>query len=343
MNELTVEGRPLSVSNLDKVLYPSTGFTKGQVIDYYLRIAPVLLPHLRGRPLTLKRYPDGVTGPFFYEKRCPPHPAWLRTVAVPSERRGTIDYCVIDDLAGLVWAANLADLELHVPLHRAERPEEPDLMVFDLDPGAPADLVDCCRVAIDLRARLDAFGLSALVKTSGAKGLQLYVPIGGGARYGETKTFARELAQCLEADDPRHVVSNMRKELRTGKVFIDWSQNDPHKTTICVYSLRARERPTVSLPVTWREVQAVAHHGRSEAIVFEADDALSRVARKGDLFAPALKAPQRLPGAPSAAGPGRRAGRARRKGTAPGGAARRRHRLRRDGPGPPRAASPRRP
>jgi bifunctional non-homologous end joining protein LigD len=296
--EIEVEGRRLSLSNLDKVFYPASGFTKGQVIEYYTRIAPVLLPHLRGRHLTLKRYPDGVDGQYFYEKQCPRHrPDWVRTATVPIRTDGrSIDYCMVDDLATVVWLANLADLELHTPLAYADAPAAPTMLAFDLDPGPPATIVECAEVACRLREAFDHFGLIAFPKTSGSKGMQLYVPLNTPTSYQVTKRFAQGVAQVLERRDPKLVVSEMRKDLRPGKVFIDWSQNDEHKTTVCVYSLRARERPTVSTPVTWDEVDAVLRTRDPDDLAFTSDDVLARVAGHGDCFAPVLSLEQELPG-----------------------------------------------
>lgn len=297
-SELTVGGRTLLVSNLDKVLYPAAGFTKAQVIDYYIRIAPVLLPHLRDRPITLKRYPDGVDCFFFYEKQCPAHrPKWVKTATVPSERREEkrIDYCVMNDLPALVWAANLADLELHTFLHRAPAIARPNALAFDLDPGAPADIVLCCRVALWLKSVFDALGLKSFPKTSGSKGLQIFVPLNTPTTYTKTKPFAHALAERLEREHPDVIVSRMQKSLRKGKVLIDWSQNDDHKTTVSAYSLRAKSEPTVSMPVTWKEVEACWKSKAAKRLVFTSEAALARVAKLGDLFAPVLKLKQRLP------------------------------------------------
>ena len=293
-----VEGRQLSLSNLDKVLYPETGFTKGQVIAYYRQVAPALLAHLAGRPLTLKRYPNGVDDKFFYEKRCPSHrPDWVQVAPVWSgHNQDTVSYCVVADLATLVWVANLASLELHTSLSRADAIERPTMMVFDLDPGAPATVVECCRVALRLRELFDQMGLQSVAKTSGSKGLQLYVPLNTPVTYeAGTKDFALAVAQLLEKRFPAEVTSNMKKDLRTGKVFIDWSQNDQHKTTVCVYSLRARPHPTVSTPVTWDEVAATAESGDPGSLVFEADDVMARLERSGDLFGCLNEAEQSLP------------------------------------------------
>jgi bifunctional non-homologous end joining protein LigD len=294
--EIEVAGKKVVVSNLEKVLYPAAGFTKGQVIDYYIRIAPVLLPHLKNRPITLKRYPDGVDGFFFYEKQCPSHrPDWVKTTEVPSQREeGKIDYCLMNDLPALVWAANLADLELHTFLHRAPAITRPTSLAFDLDPGAPADMMLCCRVALWLRAIFDELGLQSFAKTSGSKGLQIYVPLNTAATYEKTKEFAHSLAEKMEREHPEYVVSRMQKALRKGKVLIDWSQNDEHKTTVNVYSLRAKPQPTVSTPVNWQEVESTAKEGGAR-LEFTSDAALQRVEKQGDLFAPLLTLKQRLP------------------------------------------------
>ncbi len=296
-----VGGRRIVLRNLDKVFYPEAGFTKGDVVDYYARIAPAVLPHLRDRPLTLKRYPEGVEGAFFYEKRCPSHrPAWLRTAPIWSEgNREDIRYCVVDDLPALVWAASIGDLELHTPLALAGDFERPTALAFDLDPGPPADLLACCDVALLLRRLMDRLGLESFPKTSGSKGLQVYVPLGVRATYDTTKAFAHAVARLLEKAHPALVVERMSKSLRGGKVFVDWSQNDRNKTTVCAYSLRARPRPTVSTPLRWPEVERAARTRRADGLVFEARDVLARVARHGDLFAPVLSLHQRLPDASS--------------------------------------------
>jgi bifunctional non-homologous end joining protein LigD len=295
-----VDGRQLTLSNLDKVLYPDAGFTKGEVIDYYTRIAPVLLPHVQDRPLTFKRYPEGVEGQFFFAKNAPSHtPDWVRTVTLPSpgstKNRDTINYPVMCDLPTLVWAANLAALELHVPMWRVTRtgkPKHPDMLVFDLDPGPPATIVECCEVAGHVRSLLADDGLAAYPKTSGSKGLQLYVPLDEKAPWEDVHGYARKLAQQLEKDHPKLVVWNMKKELRTGKVLVDWSQNNAAKTTVAVYSLRARAMPTVSTPVTWDEVEACQ---RPEDLRFTSADVLRRVEDLGDLFANTLDRNQSLP------------------------------------------------
>ncbi|MGP3957630.1 non-homologous end-joining DNA ligase [Nonomuraea sp. 3N208] len=281
-----VEGRELTLSNLDKVLYPDYGFTKAEVIDYYSRIAPVLLPHLEGRPLTVKRYPNGVTGQFFFEKNAPGHtPDWVRRVTLPvpgsTKNRETINFAVVEDLPTLVYYANLAALELHVPQWRVDDDGEalpPDLLVFDLDPGPPATIVECCEVALMLREVLKAEGLATRPKTSGRKGMQLYAD--WDCRE-EPSAYAKRLAQVLAKEHPQQVVSVMTKKARPGKVFIDWSQNNPAKTTVAAYSLRAGERPTVSTPLTWKEVEDCE---RPEDLVFTAPDVLARVGKRGDLF-----------------------------------------------------------
>ena len=299
--EVTVDGRQLKVSNMDKVLYPATGFTKGQVIDYYTRVAPALLPHLQRRALTLKRYPNGVDKQFFYEKNCPSHrPPWVETVSVWSSRnKAEVNYCLANDLPTLVWVANLASLELHTSLAHADDIQRPTMLVFDLDPGAPAAMVECARVGLMVREVLDQLGLACFPKTSGSKGLQLYAPLNSAVTFDDTKPFAHALARMLEAREPALVVSQMAKELRGGKVFIDWSQNDVAKTTVCVYSLRARERPTVSTPLTWEEVEAVADKEDPGLVGFEAEAVLDRIERDGDLFAPVAEMEQSLPRFPS--------------------------------------------
>lgn len=293
---LEIGGTTIDVSNLDKVLYPQTGFTKGQVIDYYIKISPALLPHLKDRPLTLKRYPEGVEGFFFYERQCPGHrPAWIKTTKVPKTEGGEVNYCVINSLAALIWAVNLADLELHTFLHRAPKIERPAAVAFDLDPGAPADIVDCCRVGLWLKEIFDSLKLKSFPKTSGSKGLQVYVPLNTATTYERTKEFAQAIAGKLAREFPEIVVAKMQKSLRKGKVLVDWSQNDGHKTTVCAYSLRAKEHPTVSTPVTWDEVQNAVKKKSAKRLTFETDETLKRVGKRGDLFEPVLKLKQKLP------------------------------------------------
>lgn len=302
--EIEVEGNRLELSNLDKVLYPSRGFTKAQVIDYYARIGPAMLPHLEGRPVTLKRYPDGVDAGYFYEKECPAfHPGWVSVATVPSRnKRSRVNYCVIDNLASLVWVANLASLELHVLLARSEDISRPTTMAFDLDPGPGATVLDCAWAAFELKALLEDLGIRCFPKTSGGKGLHVYVPLNTPAYFAETKGFARALALLLERRNPERVTSVMRKELRRGKVFVDWSQNDEHKTTVCAYSLRANERPTVSTPVSWDELAEARRRKEPEALAHEAEDVVSRVEELGDIFREVLALKQKLPGAPSVRG-----------------------------------------
>ena len=285
------QGRRLKISNWDKVLYPETGFTKGDLVAYYGRIAPILLPHLHDRPLTLKRYPNGVDSQYFYEKQSPSHrPEWVQTVKI-----GSINYTLAQDRPTLVWLANLADIELHTSLSLAPAPERPTMLVFDLDPGAPAGIVECCRVGVVLHGLFDQIGLQSFAKTSGSKGLQVYVPLNGDTDYEQTKSFARRIAELLEQRMPELVVSRMTKRLRPGKVLVDWSQNDIHKTTVNVYSVRARERPTVSTPVSWDEVADVQRNGDGESMTFDTDQVLERVIELGDLFAPVASLRQRLP------------------------------------------------
>ncbi|HUH81547.1 MAG TPA: DNA ligase D [Solirubrobacteraceae bacterium] len=293
-----VEGRELKLSNLDKVLYPGTDFSKGRLIDYYVAAAPVLLPHLAGRPLTVTRWPDGVEGKSFFQKQAPAHrPEWVATASVPTERK-RIDYVLAEDLATLVWLANLAAIELHTPLARAEEMQRPTCMVFDLDPGAPATVIECCRVALTLHGTFERLGLGSFAKTSGSKGLQVYVPLNHPqATYRQTKTFARTLAELLEQSEPDLVVSRMTKSRRAGKVLIDWSQNDARKTTVCVYSMRATERPGVSTPLEWEEVSAALDGGDPGRLAFTPEQALERIGRFGDLFADVLSLVQSLPDA----------------------------------------------
>jgi bifunctional non-homologous end joining protein LigD len=293
-----VDGRTLTVSNLDKVLYAGAGFTKGQVIDYYARIAPVLLPHLAGRPITLKRYPDGVEGEAFYEKNCPKfHPDWMPTISmlVSSRTKKPIAFCHLTEPAALVWTANLAAIELHPGLQREPELDSPTHMVFDLDPGPGSDIVTCCQVAVWLRDAIGHFGLEGFCKTSGSKGLQMYVPFNTGVTFDDTRELSLAFAQLMEKQHPELVVTSQSKELRPGKVLIDWSQNVRHKSTVSVYSLRARERPTVSTPVTWDEVDDALAADDASRLRFEADDVLARVEEHGDLFAPVLTLEQQLP------------------------------------------------
>jgi bifunctional non-homologous end joining protein LigD len=292
-----IQGRRLKLSNLDKVLYPAIGFTKAQVIDYYVRIAPVLLPHLHGRPLTMKRYPEGVHAGHFYEKNCPRHrPDWVKTTAVWSEGHNRwMDYCMIEDLPTLVWAANLADIELHTSLSLGSEILRPTVIVFDLDPGEPANMVQCCQTGLWVRSIFEQLGLQSFAKTSGSKGLQVYVPLNTPVTYDQTKSFAHELARLLQRAHPERIVSDMKKALRVGKVFVDWSQNDDHKTTVCVYSLRAKDRPTASTPVAWDEVEECLQKQDAQVLAFDCGQVLERVDEFSDLFAPVLELKQTLP------------------------------------------------
>jgi bifunctional non-homologous end joining protein LigD len=292
---IEVEGRSLKLSNLDKVLYPATGFTKGEVIDYYARVAPVLLAHLGDRALTLRRFPNGVEEGSFYEKNCPRHrPEWVGVHRVSGDD-GTIDFCRIDSLAALTWVSNLAALELHTSMARAVDPDAPTMVVFDLDPGAPAAVLECAEVAVWIRDVLADLGLQTVVKTSGSKGLQVYLPLNTPATYQSTAAFSRHLAQLLERQGPDQVVSVQRKDLRRGKVLVDWSQNARHKTTVCAYSLRARERPTVSAPLAWDEVEHALDAGDPGILAIEAGEVLKRIERLGDLFARTITLRQELP------------------------------------------------
>jgi bifunctional non-homologous end joining protein LigD len=295
--KIRLGSRTVELSNLDKVFYPETGFSKGDVIAYYRAMAPVVLPYLKRRPVTLKRYPDGVTGNYFYEKRCPPHrPEWVRTIRMRRHRDDKdVEYCAIDSVAALVWAANLGNLELHATLAREPDLERPTAVVFDLDPGPPANIVDCAGVAIRLLDHFADMGLQTLCKASGSKGMQLYVPLNTKATYEQTAAFALSTANLLQEQTPNKVVTKMKKELRGGKVLIDWSQNDGHKTTVCVYSLRARPHPTVSTPVTWDEIERALGAKDEGLLVFEPDDVMARIDEGTDLFAPVRTLRQKLP------------------------------------------------
>lgn len=295
--EVQIEGRTLKLTNLEKVLYPDVGFTKAQVIDYYTRIAPALLPHTKHHPLTLKRYPNGVYGEFFYEKNCPKHrPDWVQTAKVWSGGNNRdMYYCLAQDLPTLVWLGNLATLEMHTSLSYCDKLPEPRTLVFDLDPGPPATIVECCRIGLKLRDVFAEHGLESFAKTSGSKGLQLYLPLNTAVDYNETKVVSKGLAQLFETQHPDLVVSKQLKELRTGRVLIDWSQNDQYKTTVNVYSLRARKRPTVSTPVTWDEVEKCLKAKDPELLVFDSEQVLKRLDKLGDLFEPVVKKKQKLP------------------------------------------------
>jgi bifunctional non-homologous end joining protein LigD len=321
---IDIDGKKLQLSNLDKVYYPAVGFTKAQVIDYYVRIAPAILPHLAERPVTLKRYPEGVKGSYFYQKECPEYrPEWLDTAPVCSRSRGAaapkehpgagsspesgrpadafrnVNFCLVNDLPSLVWVVNTASIELHTSLSLGKDPLTPELVVFDLDPGPPATIVECAQVALWLRQIFDGMGLQSFPKTSGSKGLQVYIPLNTPVAYERTKNFAHDQARLLEGRHPELVVSNMTRSLRQGKVLVDWSQNDHHKTTVCVYSLRAREHPTVSAPVQWPEVEttaaALGKHPDPGLLALETGQVIRRWQEFGDLFAPVLELKQELP------------------------------------------------
>lgn len=294
--ELEINGKKIGVSNLDKIFYPGTGFTKGQMIEYYINISKVMLPHLRNRPLSFKRYPDGVEGFFFYEKQAPASkPESVKTADVPRSDGTIINYCLINDLKALVWAANLANIEFHTFLHTAPAITRPKALAFDLDPGPPANALLCGQVALALKKIFESLGLRSFPKTSGSKGMQVYVPLNTPATYENTKEFAHTVARLLERQMPDVVVSKMNKSLRAGKVFVDWSQNDEHKTTVNVYSLRAKEFPTVSTPLTWDEVKKAVTKKDLNLLTFQATDVLKRVKKVGDLFSPVLTLKQKLP------------------------------------------------
>jgi bifunctional non-homologous end joining protein LigD len=298
--QVEVEGKELRLTNLDKVLYPKAGFTKGEMVDYYAKVGPTMIPHLAGRAVTLRRFPEGVDDldAAFFEKRCPKHrPKWVKTTRVQAgPNAGKIDFCVCDGLPTLIWMAQLAAIELHPSLSLGRAPKRPTVVAFDLDPGPPADIVDCSRVALRLREVLTHFELDCFVKTSGSKGMQLYVPLNSKTSYEETRPFSQAIAQLIAKQTPETVLAKMGKKTdRSGKVLIDWYQNNERKTTIAVYSLRARERPTVSTPISWEEVEAVAESGDGSSLVFETDDVLRRIEEHGDLFAPVLELEQQLP------------------------------------------------
>ncbi|MHB1587186.1 MAG: non-homologous end-joining DNA ligase [Acidiferrobacteraceae bacterium] len=295
--EVTVEGHALRLSNLDKVLYPDACLTKAEVIDYYRCVSEILLPHLKHRALTLKRYPDGVSGGYFYQKNCPSYrPGWVNTASIGNEGHARqIHYCRIENLASLVWAVNLADLELHTLLARAPEFKHPTVLVFDLDPGAPAGILECAEVALRLKDLFGKLHMESWVKSSGSKGLQVYVPLNRPVRYEATKPFAHAVASTLATRYPDLIVSNMRKNLRAGRVLIDWSQNDAHKTAVSVYSLRATKRPAVSAPLQWQEVRKAVKQRDTAGLMLEYDQVLRRIRRMGDLFAPVLTLRQDLP------------------------------------------------
>jgi bifunctional non-homologous end joining protein LigD len=293
-----IDGHDVRLTNLDRVLYPDSGFTKGDLIDYYAAVAPVLLPHLRDRPVTMRRFPDGVESDGFWEKHCPSHrPEWVKTASIVSESsaRGEVDYCLVNSLPTLVWMANLACIELHVSLAKARRRKTPDFMVFDLDPGEPADILDCAEVALLIRDTLKGQGLDSLVKVSGSKGIQVYVPLNRRARYERTGEFAHSLARAFEEEMPDRVVSKMTKSLRKGKVLIDWSQNSEHKTTVAAYSMRAKATPSVSMPVDWKELERAFDRSDRSLLVFDPAAVVKKLKRDKDPFAAVLVEQQSLP------------------------------------------------
>lgn len=295
--QLEIGGRRLEIRNLDRVVFPRTGTTKAELLDYYVRIADAMLPHLRDRLLHMHRYPEGVEGPRFWQKACPEYrPDWILTAPVWSrDKQADIDYCVVNELAALLWAVNIGSIELHTSLHLRHDLHRPNVIAFDLDPGEGADVLRCADVAMRLRDLLERLGLRSLVKTSGSKGLQVYVPLAGNASYTETKPLSRAIAEQLETETPEAVLSRMAKRLRAGKVLIDWSQNTEHKSMVCVYSVRAKRRPTVSTPVTWAEIEQALDSGDGGRLVFEMGDIVERVSAQGDLFQPVLTTTQELP------------------------------------------------
>lgn len=296
-SQLHIDGKDVNLSHLNKVFYPSVGFTKGKMLDYYIQVAPLLLPHLRGRPLTLKRYPDGIEGNSFYEKQAPSYrPSWLRTFVMEDEKtRKKTEYCVVDDLASLVWIANLATVEMHSLLARAPAVDRPTLIAFDMDPGPPAGLLEAMKAALRVHRILEGLNLKSFPKTSGGKGLHIYIPLNKKTTYAQTQEFAHAVAILLERQYPKEIVSNMRKELRRGKVLVDWSQNTRHKTTVTAYSLRAQSEPIVSTPVTWEEIERAVVRKDTSALRFTAPDVLKRISKTNDLFAPVQTLQQKVP------------------------------------------------
>jgi bifunctional non-homologous end joining protein LigD len=296
---LSIGERELKIAHLDRVVFPETGTTKGELLEYYVRVGDAMLPHLRERLLHMHRYPEGVTGPRFWQKACPDYrPEWMPTAPVWSRDKGAnIDYCVVNELAALLWAVNIGSIELHTSLHRRDDLHRPTVLAFDLDPGDGVGLVHCCDVALRLRELLGGVGLQAFPKTSGSKGLQVYVPLNAEVSYSATKPLSRRVAELLEGETPAAVVSRMAKALRPGRVLVDWSQNTEHKSMVCVYSVRARHRPTVSTPLSWDEVEAAVDRGDAATLAFEMGDVLERIDAHGDLFEPVLAMRQEL-GAP---------------------------------------------
>jgi len=293
---LDVAGRQLTIRHLDRVVFPHTGKTKGELLDYYVRVADAMLPHLRDRLLHMHRYPEGVEGPRFWQKACPEHrPDWLPTVGVWSrDKQADIDYCVVNELAALLWAVNLGSIELHTSLHRTDDQQRPTTLAFDLDPGEGVGILECCEVALRLRELLVGVELRSYAKTSGSKGLQVHVPLNTDVGYAATKPLSRSIAELLETAVPEAIMSRMARSLRPGKVLVDWSQKTEHKSMVCAYSVRAKQRPTVSTPVEWKEIESALDAGNPDALVFEMADVLERAAELGDIFAPMLTARQEL-------------------------------------------------
>lgn len=286
----------MRITTVDRIMFPGPATTKGELLEYYIRIGPVMLPHLRDRQLHMHRYPEGVDGPRFWQKACPEHrPAWVHTVPVWSpDKNAYIEYCMVNELASLLWAVNLGSIELHTSLHRCQDLHRPTAMAFDLDPGPGTNILHCCEVALRLRELFEALGVESYPKTSGSKGLQVFVPLNTDVRYDFTKSAARRIAELFEEQTPQAVVSRMARVARRGRVLVDWSQNTEHKSTVCVYSVRAKERPTVSTPLAWEEVRSAVDSGRPEDLVFEIGDVLDRVRDRGDLFAPVISLRQDL-------------------------------------------------
>jgi bifunctional non-homologous end joining protein LigD len=294
-----VEGRRVAVTNLEKVLWPEVGMTKRELLEYYVRVAATLLAHLRGRALTLRRFPDGVDGISWHQNECRGEPDWLTVFETEGRGGRRLRFCMVEDVASLVWVANQAAIELHPFLWTVDAPRRPTEVVFDLDPGEPADIVDCAQVALALRGLLDELRLESLVKTSGSLGLHVHVPLGSPQDPEHTKAFARLLARALAEQRPDEVVAEMRKASRPGRVYVDWLQNDATRQTVAPYSLRGLPWPTVAAPVTWEEVEETAETGDRGRLTFLAADIRARIDRHGDLFAPALELEQELPRLPA--------------------------------------------
>ena len=293
---VTIGSHTVQLSNLEKMFYPDAEFSKGDIIEYYRRIAPAILPHVKGFPVVMKRYPSGVEGEAFYERRCPPgRPEWIPTREIPAQTEKPVYSCIINDEASIIWLANLANIEIHTLLYRSERIGIPTSVVFDLDPGAPADILDCTWVALRLRETLNHIGLDSRVKTSGGKGLHLVIPLNGPADFEKSNAFAKKIARDFERKYPERVTANIRRVNRVGKVLIDWSQNTPHKSTVAPYSLRAKSWPSVSTPVMWEELEQVLRSKDREALEFVAEDVVTRVEEYGDLFGDVLTRKQAIP------------------------------------------------